>query len=108
MSYDKEFRVVKAFDSRKGIIKPGEIVTFRTEQDAEHHLKFGYVEPATFEAPKKRVLKVSSDFKSSEAISMLSDMEINEARLFASEDTRKGVQKALSELVKAKSEKRKG
>ena len=115
MSYDKKFRVVKSFDSSKGVLRTGEIVTFPNEQLAEHHLKFGYVEPASFEAPKKRILdevpgpsQLSTEFKVSEAVNMLSGMNISQARNFAAADTRKGVKKALADLIKATSEKRRG
>ena len=112
MSYDKEFRVIKPFDSSKGILPVGTLVTFPNEQIAEHHLKFGFVEPATFEAPKKRMIEdsllpsaLSKDFKASDAIAKLKEMTVFEARAFTDGDSRKAVIKALKELIQANSEK---
>ena len=112
MSYDKEFRVIKPFDSPKGVLSVGTLVTFPSEKSAEHHLKFGFVEPASFEAPKKRILEdapvpsqLSKDFKVSDAVNMLSGMNISQARSFTDGETRKGVLKALKELIQANSEK---
>lgn len=109
----KEYRVIKSFDSPKGVLPTGTIVTFKDEDLANHHLKFGYVEPASFVAPKKRVPEalqeqyLSSDFKASEAIEKLKAMDIKEARNFADADTRKGVKKALKEHLNSLSEKNK-
>ena len=107
MSYDKEFRVIKPFDSPKGVLSVGTLVTFPSEKSAEHHLKFGFVEPATFEAPKRRVLDEvkSLSMNGKEAIAKLQEMTISEARAFTDGETRKGVLKALKELIQANSEK---
>lgn len=112
MSYDKEFRVIKPFDSPKGVLSVGTLVTFPSEKSAEHHLKFGFVEPASFQAPKKRMpedallpSQLSKDFKVSDAIAKLQEMTISEARSFTNLETRKGVLKALKELIQANSEK---
>lgn len=107
MSYDKEFRVIKPFDSPKGVLSVGTLVTFPSEKSAEHHLKFGFVEPASFEAPKRRVLDEvkSLSMNVKEAILKIQEMTISEARAFTDGDSRKAVLKALKELVQSKSEK---
>lgn len=107
----KEYRVIKPFDSRKGVLTVGKKITFPNEKIAQHHLKYGYVEPAAFPEPKRKQLPVkenSQDFKVSEVKDKMEGISINEARDFAGEDTRATVKKHLADFVKKHSEKNLG